>query len=269
MTGSSSQSGFPPTNALDGNFANFWVSYGTNAGQGPTPSHPEWLAVTFPRQVALSEFQIYPRTDNGGYGPHDIQVLLNGVSIYQGTMSATATLDVRLSPPATATNAELLITSSFDHGTTSNTRNVQVDEMSFFERAVPGTYGDWAVRQFTDAQLSDPTVGAATADPDHDGLPNLLEFAMVGNPLTADPSVGVLQSVPAPAGSFAFTFRERKNLGDVQRSFETSTNLLNWQPVSPTTLSIVADLSDAWLRQAIFPAQTSASFFRVKFLFPQ
>ena len=90
MTASSWQTGFGPTNAVDGNFANFWVSYGTTAGQGPSPSHPEWIQLTFPRQVALSELQIYPRSDNGGYGPKDVQVLLDGISVYQGSMAPTS-----------------------------------------------------------------------------------------------------------------------------------------------------------------------------------
>jgi hypothetical protein len=253
------------TNAFDGNLANFWVSYGTNAGQGPAPSHPEWLQVTFPRQVAVSEFQIYPRSDNDGYGPKDTQLLLDGILAFQGTMAPTSTLDVRLSPPVNATNAQLLITSSYDRGSSTNPRNVQVDEMSFFERALPGTYGDWALHTFTDAQLADSALGTATADADRDGVPNLVEFAMGGNPFVSDASVAALQMVTAEPGAFAFTFRERKSLGDVQRRFETSTNLVYWEEVSPASLLTVANLPDVYVREAVFPAQNAVSFFRVKF----
>ena len=42
---------------MDGNLANYWVS-----SFGPT-NHAEWLKVAFPRAVALSGFQVYPRTD--------------------------------------------------------------------------------------------------------------------------------------------------------------------------------------------------------------
>jgi hypothetical protein len=265
VTGSSWQAGFGPTNAVDGNFGNFWVSYGTSAGQGPAPSHPEWVRVSFPRQVAVSEFQIYPRSDNGGYGPKDIQLLLDGVPAFQGTMAPTTTLDVRLSPPVNATNAQLLITSGYDRGSSTNPRNVQVDEMSFFERALPGSYGDWAVREFTDVQLADSAFGGPAADPDQDGVPNLAEFALGGNPLVSDASVAALQMVATEPGQFAFTLRERKSLGDVQRQFETSTNLVYWEEVSPSSLLTLTNLPDVYVREAVFPAPGAASFFRVKF----
>ena len=99
VTASSSQAGFPPTNAVDGNLSNFWVSFGTNPGQGPTTNSPQWLRVTFPRSSGVSRFQIYPRTTNGGYGPKNIRVLLDGVQIYQGTMAPTSTLDVPFELP--------------------------------------------------------------------------------------------------------------------------------------------------------------------------
>ncbi len=266
VTASSWQTGFGPTNAVDGNYANFWVSYGTLAGQGPDPSHPEWIQVTFPRPVALSEFQVYPRSDNGGYGPKDIQLLLNGVSVYQGTMAPTFPLDVHLPSPVNATNAQLLITSCYDRGSTVNTRNVQVDEITFYERALPGTYGDWALHQFSDAQLADSAFGGATADPDHDGVPNLAEFATGGNPLVADASASSLELTPSAPGTFTFTFRERKDLGDVQRLFQTSTNLQDWAAVAPTTLSVVSNLPDVYVRGAVFPMQPGAGFFRVRFV---
>jgi hypothetical protein len=268
ITASSAQSGYPPTNAVDGNLADFWVSSGSTPGQGPTTNHPEWLFVTFPRCVAVSHIQVYPRSYNSGYGPKDIQLLLNGASVYQGTMAPTATLDVPLAPPAYATNAELYITSSYDPANPTNSRNVQVMELTFMERAQPGTYGDWALRQFTDAQLTNSALGTVTADPDHDGVPNLLEFAMGGNPLLADAALAQLQPVAAAPGNFAFVFRERTNLGDVQRQFEMSTNLVEWQAVSPASLTVLSNSPETGLFQAVFPAQSAASFFRLKFLEP-
>jgi hypothetical protein len=268
-------------NAVDGNYNDFWVTSGTSPGQGPTANHPEWLLVNFSRQIALSEFQVYPRALNGGYGPKAVQMFLNvtnaaftntlpsaGANVYQGTMAATAALDVRLPQPVYATNAILWITSSYDPGYPTNPRNAQVMEITFFERALPGTYGDWALHEFTDAQLADPEFGTATADPDGDGTPNLAEFAMGGNPLVADSAATELQPLSSAAGSFSFSFRERKNLGDVQRLFESSTNLVNWVEVTPSSLVTIGNLQDVYLRAAVFPVQDQASFFRLKFLLP-
>jgi len=138
ISASSYQGAFLPTNAVDGIYTDYWVSYGTTAGQGPTPANPEWLLVTFPRQVAISEFKVYPRTDNGGYGPKDVQVLLNGASVYSGSMAATATLDVKLSQPAYATNAELYLTSSYYHGSSSNPAKRAGGRTGFFRACAAG-----------------------------------------------------------------------------------------------------------------------------------
>ena len=86
---------------------------------------------------------------------------------------------------------------------------------------MPGTFGDWSLQEFTDAQLA-TAFGTATADPDQDGVANLAEFAIVDEPLLADGSTLALQLLPSPSGTFAFTFRERNNLGDVTRRFESS-----------------------------------------------
>jgi hypothetical protein len=265
VTGSSYQSGYPPTNAVDGNYSDFWVSYGTVAGQGPTPANPEWLLVTFPRQVAISEFKVFPRTDNGGYGPKDVKMLLNGQPVSTNSMSATATLDVKLSPPVYATNAELYITSSYYRGSSSNPENVQVDEMVFYERAPPGTFADWQLQNFTDAQLTNTAVGTASADPDGDGVPNLLEFAVGGNPLVADATNAAVKKILQFGGQFAFQFQERASLGNVARQFLSSPDLLSWNIATPAQLNTVQTNGNNFIYQAAFPLQNLLQFFRIQY----
>jgi hypothetical protein len=265
ITASSSQAGFPPTNAVNDNLSDFWVSSGTSQGQGPTTNNPEWLLVAFPRRAAVSRFQVYPRTTNGGYGPKDVSVLLDGSSIYQGTMGPTTTLDVEFSPPAYATNAELLITSSYDPMFPNDSRNVQVVEMVFFERAVPGTFGDWALREFNATQLADASVSGPGADPDGDGAPNLLEFAMGGQPLAADAQNLKLQSASMLSNQFAFHFRQRKDLGGLARQFLLSSNLVAWTQISPLNVSTEQDFGDVVQLLATMDAPAQLSFFRVSF----
>lgn len=265
ITASSSQAGFPPTNAVDGNLSDFWVSSGTAPGQGPTPTNPEWLKVTFPRKTAVSRFQVFPRTTNGGYGPKDVNVLLDGVSVYQGTMAATVTLDVSFSPPVYATNGELLITSSYDPANPGNSRNVQVVELIFYERAQPGTFGDWLVRQFSDTDLANPSVGGMLSDPDGDGAANLLEFAMGGDPSVSDSVNFRLLQASRPPGQFSFQFRQRKDPGDVSRQFLQSTNLTTWVAVAPLSLSVAQDLGTFEVLQATFASTQAQSWFRVSF----
>jgi hypothetical protein len=190
---------------------------------------------------------------------------VDGASIYQGTMGPTTTLDVELAQPAYATNAELLITSAYDPMFPNNSRNVQVVEMAFFERAMPGTFGDWALRQFTSAQLADASVSSADADPDGDGAPNLLEFAMGGQPLAADAENFNLHYASRSANQFAFHFRQRKDLGGLTRQFLLSTNLVAWTQVSPLTLSTDQDFGDVVQLLATMEAPAQQSFFRVGF----
>jgi hypothetical protein len=110
-----------------------------------------------------------------------------------------------------------------------------------------------------------PAISAATADPDRDGVRNLAEFAMGGDPLVPDGSKTALQVLASAPGTFTFSFRERKNLGDVQRRFERSSDLANWVEVVPSNLSIVSNLPDAFVRAAVFPAQNAAAYFRLRF----
>jgi hypothetical protein len=265
INASSSQAGYPPTNAADNNLSTFWVSYGTNAGQGPAPSHPEWLRVSFPRLCGVSEFQVAPRTLNGGYGPANVQLWLNGTPVTTNTMTATGTLDVKFSPPLYATNAELYITGSYDTGNTNSPRNVQVVELDFFERAQPGTFADWQLQNFTDAQLANSLFGAANADPDGDGVPNLLEFVVGGNPLTPDATNALVRASQLSAGQFAIQFQERNSLGNVVRQFQSSGDLLNWSNATPISISPLQNLGNKTIYQAVFPLGPTLRYFRLSY----
>ena len=48
--------------------------------------------------------------------------------VYQGNMAATSTLGMRLPHTVPASNAVLVITSAYDRGSSTNPRNVQVNE---------------------------------------------------------------------------------------------------------------------------------------------
>jgi hypothetical protein len=261
---SSSQGSYPPTNAVDNNTSTFWVSSGTEAGQGPTPSHPEWLLVNFPRLSAVSEFQVIPRTVNGGYGPANLQLWLNDVPVTTNTMTGTGILDVKFSPPLDATNAELYITGSYDQGNSSNPENVQVLEFDLFERAPPGTFADWQLNNFTDLQLTNPAIGTAAADPDGDGVPNLLEFAVDGNPWVADATNAVVAGSQA-GGQFFFQFQERNALGNVGRQFQSSGDLFNWSNTTPISVSVLQKLGLSSLYEAIFPVFMNQQFLRISY----
>jgi hypothetical protein len=62
----SCQSQYPEKNAIDGNENTFWVSSGTEPGQGPSSDKPEWLELSFEEPVTISGIGVMGRT---GYGP--------------------------------------------------------------------------------------------------------------------------------------------------------------------------------------------------------
>lgn len=53
----------------------------------------------------------------------------------------------------------------------------------------PETFGDWLHAYFTPAQLADSTITGPNADPDGDGVPNLLEYAFNLDPSFAEPAL--------------------------------------------------------------------------------
>lgn len=272
VTASSYQSSAnPPTNAVDNNSSTFWVSL-----YGPT-NHAEWLMVNFPRTVAVSEFQVAPRTANTGYGPTAIQMFGNvnttipaagipvsGTNFWSGPMAAQSTLDVKLASPLYLTNAVMAITGAYDNGNTTSPRNVQVVELNFFERALPGTFADWQLNNFTDAQLTNSAVGIAGADPDGDGVPNLLEFAAGGNPLAADATNALVGGLNL-SNQFAFQFQERNVLGNVARQFQAAGDLLSWTNIAPASVMPLQNLGGATIYLALFPRQLAPQFFRIRY----
>ena len=66
--------------------------------------------------------------------------------------------------------------------------------------ASPNSFAAWSARHFTAAELADPSRSSATADPDHDGLANAIEFAADSLPQspTSDPPLASPQLTLAP-----------------------------------------------------------------------
>ncbi|EEF62339.1 coagulation factor 5/8 type domain protein [Pedosphaera parvula Ellin514] len=261
ITASSSQSGYPPTRAIDGDANTFWVSSGTTQGQGPTAAHPEWLKFDFSRSVNISRVSITPRVN---YGPKAVQVFI-GTNLAFSTTMSNASLTVPLNPPMQGTNAQLLITSSYDPSYPGNSRNVQVVEVAFLERAQPGTFADWSIQHFTDAQLANAAIGGALGDADGDGVPNLLEFITGNDPWSPDASLAAIQPVGTGAGNYRFRFRERPSLGGITRQFQSSADLSSWGTATPVSVSVVANFGNVRVFEASFPVTNSMQYFRVNY----
>jgi hypothetical protein len=96
--------------------------------------------------------------------------------------------------------------------------------------ATPLSFASWATNNGLTGDAS-----AATADPDGDGISNLVEYALGTDPLTPG-------SLPEPElsanGQLSLTFTRPANLPDVLYSVEASTDLTTWTSIP---LDMLAD----------------------------
>jgi len=92
---------------------------------------------------------------------------------------------------------------------------------------VKSGYSSW-IGGFTG--LADTTEGG---DPDFDGMKNVLEYVLNGNPGTSDPSI--LPLLDASGANFVFSFTRRTDsANDTTQVFEHSTDLSTWTSVNIT-----------------------------------
>jgi hypothetical protein len=247
---SSVLAGLPPANAVDGDLNSYWAS--------AAPSSNQWLQVTFPRPVAVSRFQLIAPA---GYGPKSVQLFFNGLISYSNTMSSSGVWDVIVSPPLYATNAYLYVYNSYYSW-------ALVSELNFFETTPPGTFADWQLQNFSAAQLTNSAFSSPAADPDHDGVFNLVEYATISNPMVSDATNAAINASLLSPGQFSLRFRERNDMESVTRQFQTTSTLINnWMGVTPVSVNPLGNFGEASIHQAVFTIATNSSFYRIGYRF--
>lgn len=87
------------------------------------------------------------------------------------------------------------------------------------------SFADWAARN---------GVSGANEDPDKDGIENLVEFGLGMNPQQA--STQGLPTLSRPAADLLFRFTRPSNLSGLTYTVRTSTDLVDWSGVLPTTI---------------------------------
>lgn len=125
-------------------------------------------------------------------------------------------------------------------------------------------FADWVEQFFTPEERTDPEISGEGADPDHDGVSNLLEYALGGNPRQADPSIlpqsRLEESIEGP--EFVFTFYRPIGLTDLSHEVEGSSDLINWISV-PFEIWEVAEEGDTE-KITIRESLTDRRFLRLK-----
>lgn len=111
----------------------------------------------------------------------------------------------------------------------------------------------WRRKHFGSAQSNELT--ADTADPDSDGVVNLLEYALGGDPLTADANILPKTSTVQINGSPHLTLSFLRARHNVVYTVQCSNNLIDWSPLPPTSgpIGTVVTVIDPEPISAVFP----------------
>jgi len=133
-----------------------------------------------------------------------------------------------------ATTATLTVSPA--GATTAASYTVMVEDLAGSVMSDPATVTvtgtppleQWRVDEFPDS-LDEVLVSGDGADPDFDGLTNLLEFLQALDPHASQPELH--PKMVSEPGGMAYEFRVRDELGAVSFQVKVSTDLASWDPV--------------------------------------
>lgn len=89
----------------------------------------------------------------------------------------------------------------------------------------PTTFAEWQVKKFG-ANASDPQIAGASADPDGDGVSNLVEYQSNTEPLSVQ--AGSVVTTGTVANCLAITFTRITNASDAALTVQVSNDLVTW-----------------------------------------
>ncbi len=96
------------------------------------------------------------------------------------------------------------------------------------------TFGGWQSTHFSPGERSNPAVSGSKADPDHDGLPNDIEYALDSDPKHFTPP-SHFATVNLTAGSFSFSMLRSGIAKDAIIHIDVSSNLTFWEEIARAT----------------------------------
>lgn len=103
----------------------------------------------------------------------------------------------------------------------------------------PMTFAAWQQGYFTSSELNDASISGDLADPDRDGLPNLLEYAFHLSP--RQPSATNRPYSVIDATYFSLVYTKTITATDLTYIVERSFDLMSWSPVALVNLILADD----------------------------
>jgi uncharacterized delta-60 repeat protein len=141
-------------------------------------------------------------------------------------------------------------------------------ERTFTASAPLSGFAAWREGAFTAGERANVAVSGPNADPDRDGLPNLLEYALGLAPKTA--STTGLPAVAVSATEWTYTYTRPADRSDVTYVVERSTSLTSWTTADVTHELVSTDAvagTQTWRARVPLSAGANA-FFRLKVTAP-
>ena len=139
-------------------------------------------------------------------------------------------------------------------------RNPFIDHSDFAEMVFLGLSPNqaWKDTNFSAPELATPSVGGDTADPEGDGLSNLLEYVFNRDPRQADSASVVTASVTSQGGTYSLSisYPHNRNATDVSVSYETSADLQTWTSAPGQIVSQVITSAETERITIQLPAST-------------
>lgn len=143
-------------------------------------------------------------------------------------------------------------------------------------RRLPMQFAQWATTKFSSGDLSDQNISGYYADPDGDGISNILESAFGGNPKASD-TVDNSPFLDLVGDRVQITFICDSTRSDLNYIVEASNNLVSWTEIARSfggtktlpvsNLSTISDSADtAGLRYVTVTDNTDVSAIGKRFL---
>jgi len=124
---------------------------------------------------------------------------------------------------------------------------------------VTTSYATWRAANFTVGEAADDLISGPNADPDGDGLKNLVEYAFGTAPKAA--STSGQPTVTATATEWVFTYTRPADRPDLTYTVQSSTNLSTWSTVNATRTA--TGTTETWQARVTITGGQSA-FFRLQ-----
>lgn len=123
-------------------------------------------------------------------------------------------------------------------------------------------YATWRALKFTTLEAADNAVSGPAADPDGDGVSNVVEYAFDTDPKSGAASASA-PSVTATTTEWIYTYTRPADRADLTYTVQASTNLTDWTTITVTHARTATGSTETW--QGRVPRATGNNvFFRLK-----